>query len=889
MTIIGGHYEIIGDIGQGGMGTIFKGRDQRNQQIVALKLLKPEVVQQDPDMLQRFAREGEALRKLNHPNIVKMLDTIEEDSNHYIVMEYVEGGSLRDLLKKSPKLSVEQVLNIALDLSDALIRAHRLKIIHRDIKPENVLLNADGTPLLTDFGVARMNGNTDSVTQTGVIIGTLAYLPPETLQGNRIDERGDMWAFGVMLYEMLSGRRPFDGDSTAMLLSNILMTPTPDMFAYRTDVPYSVMGLVYWLLEKDRDKRPASMRLVGAMLENILNGEQLPANWFGGDSHITPTPEQITNAVREYTSNSLRLTDVPTITPSKTATPLVSSSVVDGKTLTPSSLVMPTPTTLETPTNRHPFTAPMALGLGIVAGIVFLLAFFVSIQNNTTRPNEQISATPSITVAPVAKNEIMVLIAEFGRMAGDERDANRAIVDDLRRTFEDIPISRLRIREYPNVIASDTEAVAIAEQYDALIIVWGTYDTEGADINVQLGDITPYGELLFDRATMTKLTNTQVRVSTSQRETLAYAVIQTANIFFPYYGDVIAITRTLSVLPEITAPPAQVQGRGINALFYTYLTQYASDIDGGIQTLNTAIQFDSSNPMLFMGRSLAYQRAGDPARALQDIETSKQLAPDDWTTPLFNQFNVLIYFEEDYEAGLQLVNQIIALRPDSWYAYMGRGFVYYALKRYAEAGQDFAQSIALGADDNYPYLGGTAVALRQADFALTREYLLETLRLFPDPFVAQRIFLNVFNEDTTRMFAVPLSLAFGNVILRQWSAVIESTEPYLADTATSGDLYFMRGLAYCNLDQFAESEASYTQAIALDPDYYLLYLMRAEVRRNQGDLLDATSDLGVVLASPQASQFQAIIADSNSDAVTCKTFLDYTPSNTSEATPESTP
>jgi len=141
---------------------------------------------------------------LNHPNIVKILDAIQDTDGHYLVMEYVGGGSLADLL--SAPLPLARVLEIALELADALTRAHHLKIIHRDLKPANVLLADDGTPRLSDFGVALMSAD-KRLTGSGVLIGTPEYLSPEMLNGDEIDARADLWAFGVMLFEMLTGQR----------------------------------------------------------------------------------------------------------------------------------------------------------------------------------------------------------------------------------------------------------------------------------------------------------------------------------------------------------------------------------------------------------------------------------------------------------------------------------------------------------------------------------------------------------------------------------------------------------------------------------------------------------------------------------------------------------
>jgi serine/threonine protein kinase len=146
-------------IGRGGMGEVYRAIDTHTDETVAVKVLDPAIVARDPEILERFRREGDALRKLNHPNIVRMVDTIEEDGHHYLVMEFVEGGSLEDALHKEGKLPAEQVVRIPLETADALTRAHHLSIIHRDLKPANVLLAADGSPRLSDFGIAHQAGS----------------------------------------------------------------------------------------------------------------------------------------------------------------------------------------------------------------------------------------------------------------------------------------------------------------------------------------------------------------------------------------------------------------------------------------------------------------------------------------------------------------------------------------------------------------------------------------------------------------------------------------------------------------------------------------------------------------------------------------------------------
>lgn len=298
--VIAGRYQIERELGQGGMGTVYQGKDTHNGEVVAIKRLKPEVIVSEPDIVERFAREAEALRELNHPNIVTVYDTVQEADSHYIVMAYMPGGSLDDLLEERGRLSVNRALDIALDLADALTRAHRLKIVHRDIKPANVLLAADGTPRLTDFGVAHI-ASKERVTGTGAAVGTFDYLPPEALNGEPVDTRTDIWAFGVMLYEMLTGERPFSGQTISHTLTNILTRPTPDLEALRPDAPVGLVDLIYRMLEKDRNARIPSVRQVGLELEALIQGRDgtgtgtrpAAALYDHAGAFATPTPSNL--------------------------------------------------------------------------------------------------------------------------------------------------------------------------------------------------------------------------------------------------------------------------------------------------------------------------------------------------------------------------------------------------------------------------------------------------------------------------------------------------------------------------------------------------------------------------------------------------------------------
>ncbi|MEL7434182.1 MAG: protein kinase, partial [Chloroflexota bacterium] len=265
--LIAGRYQILSELGSGAMGTVYLANDSQTGAQVAIKQLIN--THTEDYLVERFKREGEALRDLNHPNIVKMLDALEDNGEHFLVMEYVPAGTLKMRIEDRGAIAPLDAINMALDLADALTRAHRIGIVHRDIKPANVLIAEDETLRLTDFGVARVN-NKSHMTETDGIVGTIAYLPPEALQEGHYDVRSDVWAFGILLYEMLTATHPFASNSLAQTVMNITREPVPDLEQYIPDAPLALIDLIYRMLEKDAQVRMPSVRIVGAELEAIL-------------------------------------------------------------------------------------------------------------------------------------------------------------------------------------------------------------------------------------------------------------------------------------------------------------------------------------------------------------------------------------------------------------------------------------------------------------------------------------------------------------------------------------------------------------------------------------------------------------------------------------------
>jgi len=214
------HYKITAKLGEGGMGEVFLATDTRLDRQVALKFL-PALLQADPEARERLLREARAASKLNHKNILTIYAVESADGRDFIVMEYVDGRSLKDILDSHEAMPIDQVIRTVLQICDGLSAAHEQGIVHRDIKPANILLTSKGQAKITDFGLATWRGAIQ-LTKEGTTVGTAGYMSPEQIQGRKVDPRSDLFSLGVMLYEMLAGRRPFAGDHDAAITYSII-------------------------------------------------------------------------------------------------------------------------------------------------------------------------------------------------------------------------------------------------------------------------------------------------------------------------------------------------------------------------------------------------------------------------------------------------------------------------------------------------------------------------------------------------------------------------------------------------------------------------------------------------------------------------------------------
>ncbi len=279
MSLVGrvfsNRYEIQRELAQGGMAEVYLAHDRLLDRAVALKALFPEYAR-EPSFVERFRREAQAAANLNNANIVGIYDWGQEAGTYFIVMEYVEGRSLRDLIRSESPLDPNQASEIAAEIGSALAFAHRAGVVHRDVKPGNVLLTRAGNVKVTDFGIARA-GTSDGLTQTGSVMGTATYFSPEQAQGLAVDGRSDVYSLGVVLYEMVTGVVPFTGDSpVAVAYKHVREEPMPPS-QRNPDVPTDLEQIILTALAKDPDHRYQTADDMRADLLRFRRGRPLAA------------------------------------------------------------------------------------------------------------------------------------------------------------------------------------------------------------------------------------------------------------------------------------------------------------------------------------------------------------------------------------------------------------------------------------------------------------------------------------------------------------------------------------------------------------------------------------------------------------------------------------
>lgn len=273
---ISDRYEIIDKVGSGGMSDVYKAKCHKLNRYVAIKVLKPEF-SEDKNFVSKFRVEAQSAAGLSHPNIVNVFDVGEDNGIYYIVMELIEGITLKKYIERKGKLPVKEAVSILIQVAQGIEAAHNNHIIHRDIKPQNIIISKEGKVKVTDFGIARA-ASTNTISSNAM--GSVHYISPEQAKGGFIDEKSDIYSLGITLYEMVTGRLPFEGDSTVSIALQHVQNELPSPLIYVPDLPISVEKIIEKCTQKKPDRRYLKVSsLIADLKKSLISPDEDFVQW----------------------------------------------------------------------------------------------------------------------------------------------------------------------------------------------------------------------------------------------------------------------------------------------------------------------------------------------------------------------------------------------------------------------------------------------------------------------------------------------------------------------------------------------------------------------------------------------------------------------------------
>ena len=287
-TVLDNRYELVEFIGKGGMALVYRAIDKRTGHNVAVKILRPEY-NQDAEFCSRFEREAVAASKMSHHNIVNLLDVGQDDNMRYLVMEYVRGQTLKDVIKQKGSLKPEVAAQIGICILSAMQHAHKNGIIHRDIKPQNILVDSEGLIKVGDFGIARVVGS-NTISTDDMVMGSVHYFSPEQAKGETVTAASDLYSVGVVLYEMLTGRPPFDGETPIAIAMQHIGSKAQPIREINPSVPPAMERVVEKAMEKRPERRYQSALEMAQDLQRAM--QEPEGGWMGPSNQSAPFQEQ---------------------------------------------------------------------------------------------------------------------------------------------------------------------------------------------------------------------------------------------------------------------------------------------------------------------------------------------------------------------------------------------------------------------------------------------------------------------------------------------------------------------------------------------------------------------------------------------------------------------
>ena len=480
---LSGRYKIEEMLGQGGMSAVYRAQDPNLRRVVAVKLIHAHL-SDNPDFVRRFEEEATAVARLRHNNIIQVFDFSQDGSTFYIIFEFIPGETLQDWLSRLKKedrlLPIEDVIRITATIADALEFAHQQGLIHRDVKPANVMINVRGEPILMDFGIAKIVGGTQH-TATGAVLGTARYMSPEQIKGTRIDARTDLYSLGIMLFEMLSGRTPYESESVMTMMMMHVQDPVPNVQDVRPDTPPHLVEVVNRALAKDPAQRYPTARAMADALRQRAPAQAAP-------TLIVPDADEATMMA---------------------STPYAETIVADSGGRMQTSPTMPSVPPASTSAQKGGGMGRyLAIGGGLMGLLLLLAGLFYAFVVVPGQGEDNLGVNGEALIATaVAEEEALIATALAEEEALTTPTATVEVVADLTPVSTPFPEVRIsNVTQVSDVYVVQYETISFVEEENGLHLHFFFDTTPARDAGRPASDFfmylgpSPYAELrLSDR------------------------------------------------------------------------------------------------------------------------------------------------------------------------------------------------------------------------------------------------------------------------------------------------------------------------------------------------------------------------------------------------------
>jgi TolB-like protein len=726
-------------LGEGGMGEVYLAEDTTLRRLVAVKLLPAEFTA-DPDRLRRFEREAFAASSLNHPNILTIHEIGAEDGHHFIATEFIDGESLRQRLQdKRPEL--HEVLEIGVQVASALSAAHAARIVHRDIKPENIMVRKDGIVKVLDFGLAKLGGPEQKSalgaeaptevsyhTAPGILMGTVAYMSPEQARGKEVDARTDVWSLGVVLYEMLAGRLPFEGETITDVLGLILHKEPPPLTHLGAHIPAELDRIVTKALRKDQEERYQVVKDLGLDLKSLKQRLE-----FEAERERTETPEHGSQtrgaaATREGGAVTVRMSE-------SAARPTGPAAGGDIHTTSSAEYVV-------TGIRRHKLGAALVLG-ALVAAIAGL-AYFYSVWGGKASINS-VAVMPLVNVGKDPNTEYL------------SDGISESLINNLSQLPQLKVIARSSTFRYKG---KEIDPEEVAKSLGVGAIVTGRIVQRGDElqVSVELMNVRDktqmWGEQYVRRATDLQAVQAEIaraiseklrlRLTGAQAQQLAKRATQNPEayqlylngLFYQRKGNNIEnfkkaldyFTQAVALDPQFALAytgmpfaylnlastgeaPAEMLAKARGA------AQKALELDDSLAEAHHALAIIKRNEWDWPGAENGFRRAielnpnlasahgnyanylsivGRTAEAVAGIRRAQELDP--LRIGIKAAEGAILYRARRYDEAIQVNQNVVKMQPDDAYAHVYLGMMYAAKEQYAEAVAGYQKNISLNGE-----------------------------------------------------------------------------------------------------------------------------------------------------------------------------------------------